>query len=224
MNGQGTATRSIATTAVTAFGSLPLTITASSGTVTHTTVVFRTVNRNSSGAVIVNLSSAYKVAGITTDGTVFDPKGGLDGGGSAYSANHLGGAAIRFTGVPFTIGPPDAPDVVSGITVPLPTGQFSQLGVLAAAINGNASSAIFTVTYVDGTTDPIVQGVSDWFTPQSFPGEAIAVPMPYRNNSYSPKHNRPINRYAYFLPLNPTKTVSSVALAEPPRRALALTL
>src|SRR5260370_42571588 len=109
---------------------------------------------------------------------MFDPKGGLDGGGSAYSANQLGGPAISFTGVPFTIGPPDAPDVVSGITVPLPPGQFSQLGVLAAAINGHDSSAIFTVTYLDGTTDPIVQGVSDRFNPQSFPGEATAVPLP----------------------------------------------
>ncbi len=224
INGSGTATLSIATTAVTAFGSFPLTITASSGTVTHTTVVFLTVNRNSAGAVIVNLSAVYNVAGITTDGKMFDPNGGLDGGGSAYSANQLGGPAISFTGVPFTIGPPDAPDVVSGITVPLPTGQFSQLGVLAAAINGNASSAIFTVTYVDGTTDPIVQGVSDWFTPQSFPGEAIAVPMPYRNNSDGTKDNRPFNLYAYFLPLNPTKTVSSVALAEPRVRVLAMTL
>src|SRR5260370_24709020 len=110
MNGQGTATRSIATTAVTAFGSLPLTITASSGTVTHTTVVFLTVNRNSTGAVIVNLSSAYKVAGITTDDTMFDPKGGLDGGGSAYSANQLGGPALSFTAVPFTTGARAAPD------------------------------------------------------------------------------------------------------------------
>jgi len=29
----------------------------------------------------------------------------------------------------------------------------------------------FTVTYTDGTTASFAQGISDWFTPQSYPGE-----------------------------------------------------
>jgi hypothetical protein len=224
ITGGGSSTLSISTTNATAFGTFPLTFTATSGTTTHTTVAFLTVNRNATGSVIVNLTGSYNVAGIVTDGTMFDPNGGLDGGGSAYSANQLGGPSISFTGVPFTIGPPNVPDVVSGTTVPLPSGQFSQLGILAAAVNGNASTALFTVTYSDGTTDVIMQGVSDWFTPQNFPGEAIAVPMPYRDVFDGTKDARPFNLYAYFLPLNPAKKVSSVTLAEPRAMVLAMTL
>src|SRR5260370_37266756 len=48
--------------------------------------------------------------------------------------------------------------------------------------------------------------------------------MPYRNNADGTKDNRPFNLYAYVLPLKPTKTVSSVALAEPRVRGLAMTL
>ena len=224
INGAGSSTLNISTTGATAFGSFPLTITATSGAVTHTTVAFLTINRNGAGSMIVNLAPFYNVAGIVTDGAMFDPNGGLDGGGAAYSANQLGGPSLSFTGIPFTIGPPNVPDVVSGITVPLPAGQFSQLGVLAAAVNGNAASAIFTITYADGTTEPLIQGVSDWFTPQNFPGEAIAVPMPYRDISDGTKDNRPFNLYAYFLPLNPAKNVSSVTLAEPRAMVLAMTL
>jgi hypothetical protein len=224
ITGGGSSTLSIDATNATAFGTFPLTLTATSGSTSHTTVAFLTVNRNATGSVIVNLAASYNVAGIFTDGTMFDPNGGLDGGGSAYSANQLGGPSISFTGVPFTIGPPNVPDVVSGVTVPLPAGQFSQLGILAAAVNGNAANALFTVTYSDGTTDVIIQGVSDWFTPQNFPGEAVAVPMPYRDVFDGTKDSRPFNLYAYFLPLNPAKKVSSVTLAEPRAMVLAMTL
>ena len=47
--------------------------------------------------------------------------------------------------------------------------------LLATGVNGNQPDQTFVVTYVDGSTTTITQSLSDWFTPQSYPGEAVAV-------------------------------------------------
>ena len=220
--GSGSSTLSIGTEAVQAFGTFALTVTATSGAITQRTVAYLTLNRNAEGARTVDLSSAFGLIGITSDGTPF-AHGGLDGGGAAYSGNLLG-TEREFTGVPFTLAPADVTNAITGgVTMPLVSGRFGSVGMLAAAINGNVPDAFFTVRYTDGTTQSIVQSVSDWFTPQGYPGEDIAAAMGYRNDADGSRDERPFNLYAYFFPLDPLKTVKHLRVLAPRVRVLALT-
>src|SRR5260370_33609915 len=74
-----------------------------------------------------NLGGAFNREGIVTDGTTFTT-GGLDGGGSAYSANLLG-SSVTFNSATFTLGAANSSNDVSaaGQTITLPSGQFSSL-------------------------------------------------------------------------------------------------
>jgi hypothetical protein len=161
------------------------------------------------------LAGFYNRAGMYTDGTTFTnpATGGLDGGGSAYSATLLRGAQF-WNGVQFNFGPPDVTNVIScaGQTVPLPAGNFLALRMLATGVQGNQSSQSFLVTYADGSTAAFGQSLSDWFTPQNYPGEAKAVIMGHRNSSNGSKDNRTFYLYGYSFNLNSSKIVQSLRL------------
>jgi hypothetical protein len=105
-----------------------------------------------------------------------------------------------------------APDAVSAVSVPLPAGQFAALKMLATAVNGNQPSQTFTVTYTDGTKTAFTQSLSDWATPQAYPGETTAFTSSYRDNSTGTIDVRPLQLYEYSFTLNSAKTVSSIAL------------
>jgi hypothetical protein len=160
----------------------------------------------------VDLSSAYNVTGVYTDGTAFT-SGGLDGGGFALSANILTKSRV-LNGVPFKFGPANASNAVygTGQTIALPEGRFTSLQMLATGIEGNQASQIFTVTYTDGTTSQFTQSYSDWFSPSINASEAEAVAMPYRNTASGAKDNRQFNLYGYTFVLNSLKSVKSVTL------------
>ncbi len=162
--------------------------------------------------VPVNLASAYNLSAITTDGTAFT-NGGLDGGGSAYSATLLTSGRI-LNGVQFNLGTPNSLDAISaaGQTIALPSGKFISLQLLATGIQGNQTAQTIKVTYTDGTTAVLTQSLSDWFTPALNRGEQEAVAMPYRNSASGAKDNRQFNLYGYTLLLNNTKTVKSLTL------------
>jgi len=188
-----------------------ITITGTSGSLTAKTTVSLTVAPSAAGAsTAVSLASVYNVSGIVTDGATFT-SGGLDGGGRAYSASLLG-TQQTVNGTSYTLGLPNAPDAVSSVTVPLPAGQFSTLKLLATAVNGNQTAQTFTVTYNDGSTTAFTQSLSDWCTPQSYPGESNAVPMTYRDNSTGTRDTRSMELYGYSLTLSSAKTVSSITL------------
>jgi hypothetical protein len=157
--------------------------------------------------VAVNLSPAFDTAGITSDGKAFT--GGLDGVGYAYSRTLLG----TNSGI-FTFGPADAPDVVSGggKVIALPTGGFSGLQILATGVNGSQTAQTFKVTYTDGTSTVFTQSLSDWFKPQTFPGESNAVTMAHRNSKLGSPDNGPYYLYGYTFALNSSKTVSTFTL------------
>jgi hypothetical protein len=160
----------------------------------------------------IDLSSAFNLFGIYTDGTTYST-GGIDGGGYSYSANLLSPVRTLST-VLFDFGPSNQPDAVgcSGQTVNLPAGSFSGLELLATAIDGNQTSQAFTVTYTDGTSTRFVRNISDWFTPQTYPGEVEAVAMAYRNFDDGTKDARTFNLYSYRLGLDTAKVVKSVTL------------
>ena len=142
----------------------------------------------------VNLTSVYNRWAVVTDGS-YCP-GGLDGYANCYSANLLG-PAVTFGGNSFTLGPSNTLDAVSNATITLPAGQYSTLALLGTGLNGNQGSQTFTVTYTDGTKSIFTQSLSDWSIPQNFPGESIAVSMPYRDMSNGTKGSGPYYLYGY---------------------------
>lgn len=162
-------------------------------------------------AVPVSLSAAYDTIGIRSEGKPFT--GGLDGVGYAYSASLLG-TAQTVNNVAFTLGAADAVNFVSGTgkAIALPTGNFSGLQLLATGVNGSQLGQTFKVTYTDGTTASVTQSLSDWFKPQSFPGESVAITMAHRVAKTGLPDNGPYYVYGYTLPLNNAKTVASITL------------
>jgi len=144
-----------------------------------------------------------------TDGTTFT--GGLDGFGYAYSSNLLG-STVTFNATTYTLGPANAPNVVSSTTIPLTAGQYSTLSMLAAAVNGSQGSQSFAVNYSDGTHSTFTQSLSDWFTPQNYAGESAAVTMAYRDGANGAKDNRTFYLYRYAFAINNAKTASTITL------------
>jgi hypothetical protein len=209
----GTAGVNLVTFAVAASaakGTSTVTITGTSGSVSHKTTIALTVLAASAGTAPVSLASAYNVSGIAIDGVPFTG-GGLDSGGRSYSGL-LSGATQNIGGVAFGIAPMSGPAAVSGKTVSLPAGQYSSLRMLATAVNGNQTGQTFTVNYTDGSKSVFTQSLSDWATPQNYPGESTAVTMPYRDNSTGTLDGRPFVLYVYSFSLTPGKTVSSVVM------------
>jgi lysophospholipase L1-like esterase len=215
--GSSTLTLTAGTTAAT--GTTNVTVTGTSGSLTASTTISVTVTAASSpgltgspasGTVFVSLVSAYNITGVVGDGAPFTG-GGLDGAGYAYSEALLGGSQT-VGGVVFSIGPMDLPDAVSSATVPLPAGQFATLKILATGVNGNQPSQNFTVNYTDGTQSAFTQSLSDWFTPQGFGGETVAVTSPYRDASNGTEDGRTFRLYEYSFNLASGKTVSSIVL------------
>ncbi len=192
---------SAATTAI-------ITATASS-TLSQTLSITVSVS-TSAPPVPVNFSSVANVSAFFRSGTAV-AAGGFDNNGTAYATNLLG-PSISALGTYFTFGVSNAADAVANATISLPQGSFTTLNLIAAAANGNQTNQSFVVTYTDGTTSIFTQSVSDWYTPQSYGGETVALTVPYRLNYTGAVDNRTFQVYGYSFTLNSSKTVKSVTL------------
>jgi hypothetical protein len=159
----------------------------------------------------VPATTAYNVNGIYTNGTTFPQTGGLDDDGNAYSHTLLG-ASKTWNGTTFTFGTTNVADAWQNTTITLPAGSYSTLEFLGNAVNGNLAAQTFIVTYTDGTTTTFTQSVSDWFTPQHYPGESIAVTTAYRNMYNGTEDTRTFDLFGYSFSINPNKTVKSLTL------------
>jgi len=200
-----------------------VTLTGTSGSLSHGAVLNLTVVAPTAGTALVDLSPYYNVSGSAIDYAPFT-NGGLDAGGRSYSGMLLG-ASQNVGGTIYSLGPMGASDAVSGGTVTLPAGQFTSLKLLATGVNGNQTGQTFTVTYSDGSTAVFTQSLSDWATPANYSGESTAVATGYRDNSVGTVQDSTYNLYGYSFSLNGAKTVRSIAL--PANRnvvALAITL
>lgn len=211
-----TSTLVIAAGSVAVTGATTVTVTGASGSLTAAVsiplAVSAAIGAGGSGTV-VDLSPAYNVFGIYTNGTAFST-GGLDGVGWAYSANLLTPSRI-YNLSQFNFGPANQLDAVSGTGQPimLPAGQFGHLAMLATGVEGNQTAQIVKVTYTDGTSSVFARNFSDWFTPQNYPGEYEAVTMPYRAMASGGTDARGnFYLYAHLFPLNTSKTVASFTL------------
>jgi hypothetical protein len=202
-----------------ATGFTPVTVTGTSGeimqTFTFTLAVSAALGSKGSGQR-VDLSSAFNVNGIYTDGTVYST-GGLDGAGFSYSAKLLS-KSRALDQIRIKFGPANEPDAIgcNGQSVSLPQGKFSGLLLLGTGVQGNQTSQTITVNYTDGTSAQFVQSFSDWSSPQNFPGEIEGVAMSYRNSSDGSKDQGTFSLYAYQLEIDPTRIVQSVILPNNP--------
>ena len=189
-----------------------VTITGTSGGFSHSVALTLIVTPSVPGAGSVSLASFYNRAGIWSDGRTFG--GGADNDGSAYSANLLG-TGLSWNGLVFNPGPANANNLIScgGQTVTLPSGNFTSLQILGAAVNGSQTAQRFTVAYTDNSSVTLTQSFSDWVFPQNYAGEALVIKTPYRINSGGTKDlSTAVNLYDYDLILDQTKTVKSVTL------------
>ena len=180
------------------------TLSRSASTSVSVTPVFR-------NSVPVDLSSTYNITGIYNDGTTFAPEASLDGDGFSFSAQQLGSDQVG-NGAVFKIGPPNAPDMVTGKTVLLPEGKFASVNLLALGVNGPQKLQTFTVAYSGGTTSSYTQNLSDWAAPANFPNESPAVNMPYRLTGDGSKDGRTFYAYVYTFKLDPSKRARSITL------------
>jgi hypothetical protein len=157
-------------------------------------------------------TTAYNVTGIYTNGSTFPQTAGLDNDGNAYSETEIG-TTITWNGNTFNIGPANAVDVWSNTTIKLPSGSYSTLQILAAAVNGNQTAQTFTVTYTDNSTTTFSQNVSDWFTgPVPYAVESIASTMTYENTYNGGERVHATYVYGYQFAINANKTVKNLIL------------
>lgn len=203
--------------ATTQTGFSTVTVTGTSGTITETTNFTLAISAAAGSTGIgtpVDLSAAYSLYGIYTDGIPYST-GGLDGVGYSYSANLLGTSRV-YSGILLDVGPADDLDAIgaAGQVIALPAGQYSSLALFATGVEGNQTSQTFTVTYTDGSTANFTQSLSDWYTPQNYAGEQEGVAMAYRNFENGTKDNRTFNLYEYTFALSKTKTVQSLTLPD----------
>jgi len=189
-----------------------VTVTGKSGSSSQTTSIALTVLPPPAGNAPVNLGPLYNIPAAVTDSSTFT-SGGLDGGGRAYSANLLG-TTQTVNGVPFSMGPANGLGAVTSTTIALPAGQYNTLKLLGSAVNGSQTAQTFKVTYSDGSTSTYTQSLSDWCTPQDYPGESNAVAMTYRDNGNGTRDTRTVELYGYSFNLSPGKTVKSLTLPQ----------
>ncbi len=177
--------------------------------------VLPTVKEGSS--VPATLTGAFNLAGVYADGATFGAGNGFDEGGAAFPSTAFG-PSVAWKNVRFTLGAAGQPNVVSskGQQIPLTPGKYASLWLLGAAVEGNQKAQEFTVTYSDGSKQTLLQSVSDWYAPQSFPGESRAVKADYRNMSDATKDTRTFYAYSYGFALDSTKEVKSLTLPNNP--------
>jgi hypothetical protein len=164
------------------------------------------------GPVPVPLASAYNLAGINTDGTVFTNTGGIDG--YSYSANHLGSNQF-WNNMFFGYGPINASKSVvscAGQTITLPTGQFTSLSLLATGVNGAQANQSFKVTYTNNAYSAFVRSLSDWVTLTGYSGQTLVISTPYLDTSGGGYAYDEGNVYGYTFNLDYADVVQSITL------------
>ena len=140
----------------------------------------------------------------------------MDGDGNALSETEVG-TSQTWDGVNFNIAPATTPATnnviqADGQTIGLPSGSYSQVELLATAVNGSQVSQTFTVKYTDGTSDAYVLNLSDWYSPQGFSGETAVVQSTYRNTAGGGGTGGDFYVYGYALGVNTTRTIESITL------------
>lgn len=159
----------------------------------------------------VNLSSLFNVWGIAVDGGVFTNVHSLDGDGFSLSGTLLG-TTQTIGGTPFTIGTAGLVSSISSATIPLPAGTYGTIRMLATGLNGNQVNQNFTVVCSDKSSWVFTQSMSDWYSPQNYSGESVAVKLAYRDMASGARDVRAWQVYEYQFTIPAGKTASSITL------------
>jgi len=177
------------------------------------TMIGTGANPNVAACVVIGIEPGWTqriVDGIAKTGAAVQG-GGLDGKGNDYAAALLG-SSISWAGSSFSFGSAGTVDAVTSTTIALPAGNDSAVNLLGSGVNGNQTNQTFVVTYTDGSSKSYTQSLSDWHTPQSYPGETLVSQMSYRITATGATDNRAFNLYGYSFALDSTKTVKSIRL------------
>ncbi len=175
------------------------------------------INSTQTG-VSVDLSTQFTNFGLTTNALPFDCTYSLDGAMS-YSATLLG-TSQSFNGTIMNFGSNASNTQFNGIkaneaqtAIPLPSGQFSKLNILATGISPQTNQD-FIITYTDNSSVHFIRSLSDWASSAPvYPGETKVVSnMAYRNNCDGTEDVGSFNLYGYSFALNSSKTVKSITL------------
>ena len=200
----------------------PLTLTATAGSNTRPSSGVKIAVSAATGTCgsgkQVDLSSFYNLPGIVTDGSTFS-NGGLDGDGYAFSSELLSKTRV-LNGTVFAFGSAGKQNAVygTGQTIPLPSGKFVTLQLLATGINGAQTGQPIVVTYADGTTKTFNQTFDDWYAPGPNVNEQAAVAMSYRDTAKGKRDARQFNLYGYTFILDSTKSGEECDAAKQPLR------
>jgi MYXO-CTERM domain-containing protein len=180
----------------------------------QTVVAVSAASDDGGSGLPVDLTASFNKLHIATDGIPFSEDRMVNNDFYAYSGNLLK-PQRNLAGVRFVLGPPDQLDSVAAIgqSVALPQGSFTDLWLLAAAINGAQHHQNLILAYTDRTGVVLTQSFSDWDYPESFRGEIEAVAMRYRAlGNGGMDANNIQNLYAYHFALDATKTLQSLTL------------
>lgn len=133
------------------------------------------------GPVPVDISRYLNNDGISVENAV--PAKGLDSGGYSFPAEELPAGPVVLGGIPFLIGPGSPNDNISckGQTISLPSGRFTKIHVLAAAVNGSFIDYA-TVVRTGGSSYKVDLAVSDWCTPANY-NEQTGIQFTHRHAS-----------------------------------------
>lgn len=169
-----------------------------------------------------NLSSFFNNDAISTEENPAD--GRFDDEGINFAAQLLpaevrsNGGSVTLNGVTYQFpNPADGQKnsvEANGQTIPLPSGKYGQLRVLASAHNGDVQ-ANATITYADGSTSQVPLRFTDWAVGPKF-GERIEINMEYRQNAAGPTAPR-VYIFSQGIPLDETRSVKSITLPSAPK-------
>jgi hypothetical protein len=163
------------------------------------------------GPVMIPIVPESRVNAIYADGSQFNEMG-IDGANNlAYSASQLG-STLTYAGFTFALGPLAVPDAASHATIALPAGSYSTLYVLGTGVDGPQINMPFTIHYADGTTSVDYLDLSSWDAPQGFAGETLVKQTSYADTSKGGQVSGTYDVYGYQLPIDPSRTATSVTL------------
>ncbi len=198
-----------------------LTVNTSTGVISGTptaqgvsTVTVSATNAGGTGSATLTVTvsspaTPYSVYALWTPGTTIT-NGGADSYGNGYNAS-LVGSTLTYNGTSLTLGPVNAADAWSGVTVALPAGTYTRLNMIGSAVGGIVTGQVFTVNYADGTTQSFTQNLSDWGSTQGFAGETVVNHQTTRLAQSGSSASIPTYIYGYTFTLN-GKSVKSVTL------------
>jgi beta-glucosidase len=168
-----------------------------------------------------SMKAAYNNIGISDNSD--ESAANYDGVGDSFSAQALAvgtpkalspGSTVTVEGTTFTWPnvPAGTPDnvVTGGQTVDL-TGSGTDLGFLGSSQNGTASGTV-TIHYTDGSSQSFNLNMADWYANSPAVGNELVTTTSSWNFQTNPLGPHPVSVYFASVPLDQSKTVSSVTL------------